>query len=364
MDLAPLLSLDDVERAAREVLPAMARDYYASGAWDESTLAENRAAYARRRLLPRVLVDVARRSTATRVLGHELSFPVLAAPTAFHCMAHPEGERATARAVTAAGSVMVLSTLSTQPVEQVVAAATGPVWFQLYAYRDRGATRDLVARAEAAGCRALVLTVDAPVLGRRERDVRNRFALPAGMHVANLRGGPQHEVPAAEHESGLAQYFARLVDPALSWDDLAWLRGLTRLPLLVKGVLRPDDARRAAAHGAAAVVVSNHGGRQLDGAVAAVDALPAVAGALAGSGCEVLVDGGVRRGTDVLRALALGARAVLVGRPLLWGLAVGGEAGVAHVLRLLREEVDHAMALCGCRSVAEVTPDLLAPTVA
>ncbi len=359
-DAAPI-NLADLERLAREALSPMAFDYYASGALDEVTLGENEAAWRRLRLHYRVLVDVRQRSLATTVLGADVTLPVLVAPTAFQRLAHPEGEVATARAAGAAGTIMVLSTLATSSIEEVVAAASGPVWFQLYVYRDRAATEALVQRAEAAGCQALVLTVDAPLLGRRERDVRNRFALPQGLEVKNLLAAGYAELSATAADSGLATYVASLLDPGLTWDDLAWLRSITRLPVLVKGVVRPDDAVRAVEHGAAGVVVSNHGGRQLDTAPATADVLAPIADAVAGR-AELLVDGGIRRGGDVLKALALGARAVLVGRPVLWGLAVGGEAGVRQALDLLRDELDLALALCGCRSVAEATRDLLGPT--
>jgi len=256
---------------------------------------------------------------------------------------------------------MILSTLSTRPVEAVVAAASGPVWFQLYVYRDRGATEALVRRAEAAGCRALVLTVDAPLLGRRERDVRNRFRLPPGLSVANMLPEGYGDLPPVDADSGLAAYVAALLDPSLSWKDVAWLRSITELPVVVKGIVRPDDALRAAEVGAAGIVVSNHGGRQLDTAPATLDVLPEIADALAAHGhaIELLLDGGVRRGTDVLKALALGARAVLLGRAILWGLAADGEAGAAYVLRLLRDELDLAMALAGAPNVAAITRDLI-----
>ena len=351
----------DYEAIARETLSREAYDYYASGAQDEVSLRENRAAWDRLSLAYRVLVDVSRRELATSVLGQPVAMPVLLAPTAFHRLATPEGEIATARAAGAAGTVMILSTLSNTPVEEVVAAASGPVWFQLYVYRDRKATEGLVRRVEAAGCRALVLTVDAPLLGRRERDVRNRFRLPPGLSVANMLPVGYGEVGPALADSGLAAYFASFLDPALTWKDVAWLRSITELPVLVKGIVRPDDALRAADAGAAGIVVSNHGGRQLDTSPATADVLPEVADALAAHGhpTEVLVDGGVRRGTDVLKALALGARAVLVGRPILWGLAAAGEAGATSVLRLLRDELDLAMALAGTPTVADVTRDLV-----
>src|SRR5215203_5827555 len=355
------INLFDLEAIAREKLPRDAYDYYASGAHDEVTLRENRAAYDRLSLAYRVLVDVSRREMATTVLGQPVSMPLLVAPTAFHRLACPEGELATVRAAGAAGTVMILSTLSTTAVEEVVAAASGPVWFQLYVYRDRQATEGLVRRAEAAGCQALVLTVDAPFLGRRERDVRNRFRLPPGLAVANMLPAGYGDVPPAIADSGLAAYFAYLLNPSLSWPDVAWLQSLTSLPVVVKGIVRPDDALRAAEAGAAGIVVSNHGGRQLDTAPATIDVLPEIADALAARGhkIEILMDGGVRRGTDVLKALALGARAALLGRPILWGLAADGEAGAAWVLRLLRDELDLAMALAGAPTLADITRDLV-----
>jgi 4-hydroxymandelate oxidase len=351
----------DLEAIAREKLSRDALDYYAGGAHDEVTLRDNRAAFERVSLAYRVLVDVSRRDLATTVLGQPVSMPILVAPTAFHRLATPEGERATARAAGAAGTVMILSTLSTTPIEEVVAAASGPVWFQLYVYRDRRATEGLVRRAEAAGCRALVLTVDAPLLGRRERDVRNRFRLPPGLAVANLLPEGYGELPPAAADSGLAAYVASFLDPALTWRDVAWLRSITRLPVLVKGIVRPDDALRAAEAGAAGIVVSNHGGRQLDTSPATLDVLPEIADALSSHGhrIELLMDGGVRRGTDVVKALALGARAVLLGRPILWGLAADGEAGAILALRMLRDELDLAMALAGAPTVAEITRDLV-----
>ncbi|MEJ7811202.1 MAG: alpha-hydroxy acid oxidase [Gemmatimonadaceae bacterium] len=352
------VNLFDFEAAARGRLPEMVFGYYASGAHDEITLRENRLAYDRIALRPRVLTDVSRRDLSTTVLGAPVTLPILVAPMAFQRMAHAEGERAVARAAGAAGWGMILSTLSTTPVEEVRSATAAPLWFQLYVFQDRGMTRALVERTEAAGCEALVLTVDTPLLGRRERDVRNRFQLPPEVAIAHTMPGGLQQFPDAPSDSGLAAHAARLLSPALTWADVDWLRSVTRLPVLLKGIVRGDDAVRAVDHGAAGVIVSNHGGRQLDTAVATIRALPEVADALAGR-AEVLVDGGVRRGTDVVKALALGARAVLVGRPVLWGLALGGESGVARVLEVLRDEFDLAMALCGCRTVGEVTGDLV-----
>jgi 4-hydroxymandelate oxidase len=354
------LNLFELEELARAKLAKTTFDYYASGAHDEIALRENVAAWARVKLHPRVLVDVSRRGAATSVLGHAVSLPVLVAPTAFHKLAHDEGEAATARAAGEQGTVMILSSLSNTAVEDVVRATSAPVWFQLYVYRDREATRALVARAEGAGCRAIVVTVDAPILGRRERDVRNGFALPAGLRVENMAASGYGDVPRVEGDSGLAAYIGAALDPSLSWKDVAWLRSITPLPVILKGVARADDARRAVDAGVAAIVVSNHGGRQLDAAPATAEALPRVADAVAGR-CEVYVDGGVRRGADVVKAVALGARAVLVGRPVLWGLAWDGARGVERVLALLRSEIDTTMALTGCASMSDVTRDLVAP---
>lgn len=350
------LNLDELEAAAREQLSPLAADYYAGGADDERALHANAAAYRRWSIYYRVLVDVATRDLSTTVLGQPLAMPVMIAPTAYHKLAHPEGEVATARAAAAAGTTMVVSTLSTTSIEDL--AATGAsLWFQLYVYRERDETAALVERVERAGAKALVLTVDAPLIGRRERDVRNRFALPPELRMENLHGD-RARVPPSAHDSGLAAWVASHLDAGLSWKDLAWLRSITRLPVLVKGVVRADDARRAVDHGVAGIVVSNHGGRQLDAAPATLDALPGVVAAVDGQ-AEVLLDGGVRRGSDIVKALALGARAVLLGRPVLWGLAVDGAAGVGAVLGHLRGELDLAMALCGCPRIADITRDLV-----
>jgi 4-hydroxymandelate oxidase len=312
-----------------------------------------------------MLVDVSQRDLSVEVLGQTLAMPILIAPMAFQCLTHPEGEVATARIAAELGTGMVLSTLSTKRLEDVATASrqvksqtNNPLWFQLYVHRDRALTRALVERAEAAGFSALCLTVDAPVLGRRERDRRNQFTLPPGMELANLTTMADLAIPKAAGESGLFAYFAQQLDPSLTWRDLEWLRSITELPVVVKGILRGDDARQAVDCGAKAIIVSNHGGRQLDGAIATIEALPEVVAAV-GEKVEVLVDGGIRRGTDVLKALALGAKAVLIGRPVLWGLAVGKEAGGRHVLELLRDELDVAMALSGCATIQDIDPYLV-----
>lgn len=351
------IHLGEFETIAAARLPRMVYDYYAGGAHDEITLGENRAAFNRLRLRYRVLRDVSRRDASTEVLGEKLSMPVVIAPTAFHQLATEEGEVATARAAARADTIMTLSTLSTCAIESVGEATAGRLWFQLYVYRDREATRELVARAEAAGAKALLLTVDAQVWGVRERDVRNRFQLPDGLRMVNLVSSGKGEFPDVEG-SGLAAYVARTFDPSLSWKDLDWLCSLTDLPVLIKGVVRGDDAAMGMDAGAAGVVVSNHGGRQLDTCPAPVEVLEEVVQAVDGRG-TVLVDGGIRRGTDVIKSVALGADAVMIGRPVLWGLAAGGEEGVVRVLELLRAEIDLAMALCGAASVAEITRDLV-----
>ncbi len=352
MDTAKLLNLREFEPLARETLSQMIFDYYAGGANDDLTLHENEAAYQRIFLRPRMMTGMAERTMHTTVLGQSMKAPVLIAPMAYMMMAHPDGESAMSRAAAARGIHMVVSTSATTTLEDVAASAPdGMRWFQLYLYKDRDAARDLVQRVEAAGYQALVLTVDRPYLGRREGDIRNNFGLPAHLQMQNL--------PSDANRSGFAAYRSLLFEDNLRWSDLSWLKSITRLPVLVKGVLRGDDAQLALSHGADGIIVSNHGGRQLDGAIATIDALPDVVQAVDGT-VDVLVDGGIRRGSDVVKALARGAKAVLLGRPLLWGLALDGEAGVGRVLDLLIEELDLALSLCGCRSLSEVTPDLLA----
>jgi 4-hydroxymandelate oxidase len=355
------VNLRDLEERARKSLSQMAYDFYASGANDEITLRENRAAYERILLLPRVLVDVSVRDMSTTVLGEGVSMPILIAPTALQGLAHPEGEIATTRAAGAAQTLTTLATLSTSSIEEAMAVATGPAWFQLYVFTDRVISASLVQRAEAAGCKAVVLTVDVPMPGQRERDVRNRFTLPDHLSLKNLVPAGCHEFPKnVGADSGMAVYVASLFDAALTWKDIEWLAGVTKLPVLVKGLLRADDALRAVNHGAAGIIVSNHGARQLDTTPATISVLPEVVDAVAGA-VEVYVDGGIRRGTDVLKAMAYGARAVLVGRPILWGLAVGGEDGVKFVLEMLRREFDLAMGLSGCPSLSAITRDLVRP---
>ncbi|HEY9676447.1 MAG TPA: alpha-hydroxy acid oxidase [Drouetiella sp.] len=352
------INIFDLEAVAKTKLSTLAYDYYSSGACDEKTLAANIAAFQDVWLRPRMLVDVSQRSMETTILGNSISAPIILAPAAFQGLADAEGERASARAAQKFGTTMCLSTLANFSIEEVRDASKGNLWFQLYVYKDKSVTRSLIERAEAAGYTALVLTVDSPLLGRRERDVRNKFNLPAGLVCKNLIGNYLEQLPPGGPDSGLASYIASLYDTSLTWKDLEWFKSITKLPVVVKGILRGDDANRAIEYGAGAIVVSNHGGRQLDTTIPTIHALPEVVSAVGGR-VEVYLDGGIRRGTDVLKALALGARAVLIGRPFLWGLAVAGQSGVSTVLEMLRSEFDLAMALSGCATIGDITPDLV-----
>lgn len=331
----------DWEADATDVLPTSVYDFFAGGAGREVTVDDNPSAWDRLRLRPRVLRPVGGVDTTTTVLGTPVSSPVLVAPVGYQRLAHPEGELATAEGVRRAGGFMVVSTRSSTRIEDVATELAAPWWFQTYVMRDRARTVDLVRRAAASGCRALVLTGDTPLVATKPRDRRNGFEMPPDHRLAGVDAGSQQ-------------------DPATSFDDIAWLTETSGLPVLVKGVLRADDARSCLAAGAAGVVVSNHGGRQLDGAVSTADAVGGVVQEV-GDEVEVYVDGGIRSGSDVLKALALGVRAVMVGRPVIWGLAVDGAAGAAAVLVQLRRELEEVLVLSGASSVAEVTPDLVVP---
>ncbi len=361
VDLRACVTVDDFESAARERLSAMAYDYYRSGADEEHTLRRNRDAWTTYELWYRTLVDVAAPRIATSVLGTDVASPILVAPTAYHALADAEGERATARAAADAGTLYVASTLATTSLEDVaLAAPLAPRWFQLYVHKDRDFTAHLVERAKAAGYRAIAVTCDTPVLGRRCADVRNGFELPAGMMMENLiEALPPDLRDGAGSE--LARFVASRHDAAFTWADLGALaETCAPLPLVVKGIVRGDDARAALDHGAHAVWVSNHGGRQLDLAPSTADALVEVVKAVGGR-AEVYVDGGIRSGTHALVALGLGARAVFVGRPVLWGLAAGGRDGVSSVLALLREELVRAMQLAGCPDATAIETGLVRP---
>jgi len=341
-----VVSLADYELLARERMSPSAWAYLSGGAADEVTLEENRTAFDRVRILPRVLRDLSDASTRLTLLGREHAHPLLVAPTAYHRLFHPEGEHATVMGAGAMEAGMVVSTQASTTLEDISARASAPLWFQLYLQPDRGFTLELVKRAEAAGYEALVVTVDAPLSGIRNREQRAGHHLPPGVEAVNLRGmralGVQDRIFGSE-----------LLATAPTWRDLLWLKAHTRLPIFVKGVLHPDDALLAVEQGADGIIVSNHGGRTLDGVPATMEVLPAISAVVKGS-VPLLLDGGIRRGTDVFKALACGADAVLIGRPVLHGLAAAGAVGVAHVLRILRMELEVAMALAGCPSLAAI----------
>lgn len=337
------INVFDYEMLAQERMKPAYWDFFAGGSADEVTLRANVSDFARIRLRPRMLVDVSECDMRTSVLGTPVKMPILVAPTALHCLAHPEGECQTAQGTGAAGTLMIAATDATRTVEEIAQAASGPLWFQLYLYPTREIAARLVKRAEEAGCKAIVLTVDLSVLGKRERDRRNGITIPPPPFVEVNFAGIETKGHAWR---------------SITWDDVAWLRSITSLPILLKGILTAEDALLALEHGVAGIVVSNHGGRQLDSCVTGIEALPEIVEAVAGR-CEVYVDGGIRRGTDILKALALGARAVLVGRPVLWGLAVDGAQGVQHVLEILRDELELAMKLSGCPSLAHINRSLV-----
>jgi isopentenyl diphosphate isomerase/L-lactate dehydrogenase-like FMN-dependent dehydrogenase len=348
------LKLDDFEPAARAILPQGTYDYIAGGTEDEAALRGNREAFARYRFMFKVLSSVEHPDLTGELLGHRFQMPVHLAPTAIQRMAHPDGELASYRAASDAGIAYCLSTLASASIEEVAAAATGARWFQLYMHPERAVTASFVERAVDAGYSAILLTVDTPKASRRERDIRNAFRPPEGVRYANLGGS----MALGARPDAVAQAVNAQAHPALNWSDLEWLVAKTSLPVIVKGVVRADDARRAVDAGARGLVVSNHGGRQLDYAIASLDALPAVVEAVAGK-VPVLLDGGVRRGTDVLKALCLGASGLLIGRPYLYALAAGGKDGVRGMLELLREEIALSMSLLGTRSLSELSQDLV-----
>ena len=351
-------NLEQLEALAKSRLSDMAFQYIVGGAEDEVTLGANRAAYRDYRFMPRVLRDVADVDLATTALGENVSFPAIVAPTGFHKLCHPEGEVATAQGAGDGGTIFTASTIANCSLEDIAKGSEGPKWFQLYVFRDRSLTENLVKRAKKAGYRALVLTVDLPVHGRRERDMRTGFHLPKGLTMGNFPAGALASPSGGE--SSLKTFVAEQFDPTLTWDDVKWLKKISGLPVIVKGIVHPDDAALATKNGVDGVIVSNHGGRQLDHTVATLDALPAIVDAVGGK-CEVFLDGGVRRGTDVLKAICLGARAVLIGRPILWGLALGGRRGVQSVLDHLRSEVKTSMQILGAKRIEDLDMSYLAP---
>lgn len=348
--LREAISLADLARIASARIEPTAWDYYRSGAWDETTLARNEEAWRMLEIHYRGMVDVSKRSMQSKLFGREVACPLVVAPTAMQKLAHRDGECATARAASAANLPMCLSSLATTALEEVRAATVGPLWMQVYISQDRGFTRDLVARADAAGIEAFAVTADTPVWGVRERDMRNGFRVPDDLRIVNLErpGGP-----TGHSGVGMGGALSWTIDPSLTWHDVELLASWTSRPILVKGLCRPDDVQSAFNAGAKGVWISNHGGRQLDGAPATASVLARCAEAAHGRG-TVIVDGGIRRGIDILRAIALGADAVAVGRPVLWGLGAGGEAGVTRALAMLSQEFDLAMALAGVRSISEI----------
>ena len=352
-----VVAVADYEALARERMDEAAWAWLQGGAADELSLLANRRAFDRLQLLPRVLADMAGAHTRLELFGEAYEHPILLAPVAFQRLAHPEGELASVQAASAMQAGMVVSTQASVALETLARSSHSPLWFQLYIQPDREFTATLVRRAEASGCRALVVTVDAPVSGVRNREQRSGFALPAGVTAVNLQG--MRALPPQAARAGESPLLtSALVASAPTWKDVAWLRSLTRLPILLKGVLAPDDARRALDEGIAGVIVSNHGGRALDTVPASIEALPAIAQAVGGR-MPLLLDGGIRRGTDIVKALALGASAVLVGRPFMHGLAAAGALGVVHVLHILRTELEMAMVLCGRRTLAELDAALV-----
>ena len=352
-----LATVTDFEPIAKRRMSHMAYEYVSGGAGDELTLRDNLEAFNRLRLHPRVLVDVSKLDTATTVLGQPLDFPIVMAPTAYHRLVHPEGELATVRGAAKAGATMIASSFATTTIEDMSRAAAGPLWFQLYCVPDRGFTKELVQRAENAGCKAIFVTVDTPVIGNRHRETRVGFALPAGLERANYRS-LAGTASTTSHRPTEREIYSVVLDPTLTWKEIEWIRSFARVPVAIKGVLSRIDAAKAAAPGIAAIAVSNHGARNLDTVPATIDALPRIADAVKGE-VPLFLDGGIRRGTDVLKALALGASAVLVGRPYLYGLAAQGADGVATVMTMLRTEFEMAMALTGRRTVKEIDRSVL-----
>ncbi|XP_076164499.1 hydroxyacid oxidase [Ptiloglossa arizonensis] len=357
--MANFVCIEDYQKHADKYLATPVRDYYNSGAGEEYSLRLNTEAFRKYRIRPRFLRDVSKRDLRTTVLGQEISMPLGVAPSAMQRMAHPDGECGNARAAEAAGTIYTLSTIATSSIEEVAEAAPkGIKWFQLYIYVDRDITLNLVKRAEKAGFKALVLTVDAPLFGARRADVRNKFTLPNHLRLGNFEGNLSNEVNNKMSGSSLNEYVAKQFDASITWDDIKWIKSITKLPIILKGILTPEDALLAIESDVQAIIVSNHGARQVDSIPASIEALPDVVKAVNGK-LEVYMDGGVRQGIDVFKAIALGAKMVFVGRPMLWGLSYSGEQGAKQVLEMFRKEIDLTFALTGCRSVKDVKQDMV-----
>ena len=351
----PTADILQFEPLARQRLSQMAYDYVRSGGADEITMRHNRQGFERLQLSTNVLVDVSKLDTRVNLFGSELDSPVLLAPVAYHRLYHPEGEVATARGASAAGTAFVVSSFTTTAMDEIARSTHRPIWFQLYVQRDRAFTKDMVQRAVAAGCKTVCLTVDTPVLGNRYGQLS--FGLPKELECVHLRG-LSLGVTTSGHKTQRGRIYDPLFDPSFNWQDLAWLRSAAGVPVILKGVLSPEDGKRAVENGADGVIVSNHGGRNLDRVPGTIEALPRVVEAIAGR-IPVMLDSGIRRGTDVLMALALGAKAVFIGRPYIYGLAAGGAEGVERVISILRDELERAMALTGRRSIAEIDASVL-----
>lgn len=357
--MAAYVCIEDYEKHALEHLTPSIRDYYKGGAGEEYSAKWNREAFKNYRIRPRFLRNVSERDISTTVLGYKVSMPLGVAPTAMQRMAHPDGECANARAAQAAGTIFTLSTIATSSIEEVAEAAPkGIKWLQLYVYTDRNITLNLIRRAERAGFKALVLTIDAPIFGDRRADLRNKFSLPNHLRFANFQGDLSKRINSTKTGSGLNEYVTALFDTSLSWDDVKWLKRITTLPVILKGILTVEDACLAVENGADAIIVSNHGARQIDSVPATIEVLPEISKAV-GDKIEIYMDGGVMQGIDVFKALALGAKMVFIGRPMLWGLAYNGEKGAYEILELMRKEIDSAFALTGCKSVKDITRDMV-----
>lgn len=357
-EISNFCCIDDFERLANSKLPKNWLDYYNSGACGQTTLALNKSAFLRLRIKPRMLRDVSHLDTSTTILGKKIPIPIGVSPTAMQRLACPEGEIANVKAVASIGSIYILSTLSTTSIEDVGATAPNAIkWYQLYIYKDRDITRQLVSRAEKMGFQAIVLTVDASVFGKRYADNKNKFSLPPHLELANLKGLSKTGFQA-NSGSGLQNYVNSLFDSSLTWEDVKWLQSITKLPVILKGILTAEDAQLAVNLGIPGIIVSNHGGRQLDTCPASIEALPEIVKA-AGDKCEVYLDGGIRYGTDIFKAIALGAKMVFVGRPAVWGLSCAGEEGVKKVLQILIEEFGQSMALSGCTRIADIKKEMI-----
>ncbi|CAM4427288.1 MAG: 4-hydroxymandelate oxidase [Legionellaceae bacterium] len=350
-----LVNLDDFENLAQTILSKDVFEFYAGGAADEITLERNKNAFTEISLIPSILKDTTFSNTKVNMLGIELETPIMGAPTAFQCLVDPMGEIAIAQALREEGLAAIISTMATTSLEEVVSVSQCPSWFQLYMYKDRSISLNLIKRAENAGYKGIVLTVDVPIMGKRERDIRNQFCLPPHIYPKNFQenlANLSYKTPG----STIKNYTDRQFDRSLSWKDIEWLKTQLSIPLILKGIMRPDDAVKALDYGADAIIVSNHGGRQLDGVPSSIELLSDIAEKIAGK-FPILIDGGIRRGTDILKAIALGASCVLIGRPLLWGLAANGKQGVVDMLKILKEEFLEAMILCSYQQIKDVQED-------